>query len=187
MGLLSPLGQFESVRGYHFKEFIMAKRQAKTDAAPVKYLHLNTESYTDVTRDSDPDDRWDADDTSTSWSLRGIMLSDVDGQHALPADFPVEIGDTVYVVYAIYSTGDSFHCADGEYLEVISFHKDRARANRNMAAANGPHASRHEMTIEFENGKKITRHCPWDGYFESLDRVDVESFVVQARDSSKPW
>jgi hypothetical protein len=187
MGLLSSLGQFESVRGFHTKEFIMAKRQAKTDATPVKYLHLNTESYTDVTREADPDDEWGADDTNTSWSLRGIMLSDTDGQHALPADFPVEIGETVYVVYAIYSTGDSFHHADGEYLEVLSFHKDSARAYRNKAAAEGPRKDRHDMTIEFDSGAKVQRYCPWDGYFESLDRVDVESFVVQARDSSKPW
>lgn len=169
----------------------MAKRQAKTDAAPTRYLHLETESWTEVTREADPEDSWGADDTSTSWSIKGISLSDSDSQHALPADFAVEVGDTVYVVYAIYSTGDTFHRADGEYLEVLSFHKNRETAYKNEASLNGRRdrgsaGNDFQMTIEFDNGKKVQRHCPWDGYFESLDSVSVDSFVVQER-TSKHW
>lgn len=157
----------------------MAKRQAKTDAPPAVYLHLDTNSWTDVTREADPDDSWGADDTSTSWTVNGISLSDKDGHQALPADFPVEVGDTVYVVYAVYSTGDSFHRADGEYLEVLSFHKNSAIAYKNKASAEGPRKDRHDMTIEFDSGAKVQRYCPWDGYFESLDSVSVESFIVK--------
>lgn len=158
----------------------MAKRQAKTDAPPV-YLHLDTHSYTDVTREADPDDEWGADDTSTLWTVNGITMSDKDGYKALPADFPVEVGDTVYVVYAVYSTGDTFHRADGEYLEVLSFHKNSMVAYRNKASAEGRRTAEEQytMTIEFDNGKKVQRNCPWDGYFESLDHVNVESFIVK--------
>lgn len=163
----------------------MAKRKQTDAAPPVKYLHLECRGYTEVTREADPDDSWGADDTSTSWSVDGVSLSDKDGQHALPADFPVEVGDTVYVVYAVYSTGDSFHRADGEYLEVLSFHKNSAIAYKNKESADGPRKDRHEMTIEFDNGKKIKRYCPWDGYFESLNYVSVESCTVQAH--SKRW
>jgi hypothetical protein len=165
----------------------MAKRKQTDAAPPVKYLHLECRGYTEVTREADPEDSWGAADTSTSWSTDGVSLSDKDGQHALPADFEVEVGDTVYVVFAVYSTGDTFHRADGEYLEVLSFHKDAQRAYRNKAAAEGPRGKEasFSMTIEFENGKKVSRHCPWDGYFESLDYVSVDSYTVQAH--SKRW
>jgi hypothetical protein len=161
----------------------MAKRK-QTDAAPVKYLHLECRGYTEVTREADPEDSWGADDTSTSWSVDGVSLSDKDGQHALPADFPVEAGDTVYVLYAVYSTGDTFHRADGEYLEVISFHKNGTIAHKNCAHLSsrknrGSAGNDFQMTIEYDSGAKVQRHCPWDGYFESLDYVRVESFIVK--------
>ena len=124
----------------------MAKRKTTTPARTVQYLHLQTSSYTDVTRESDPEDRWSSDDTSTSWTVDSITLSDKDGHHALPADFPVQVGDTVHVVY---STGDSFHQAAGAYLEVISFHKDAEVASRNKAMINArTRGGRYKMMIE---------------------------------------
>lgn len=159
----------------------MGKRKQAVNA-PTVYLHLDTSSYTDVIREADPEDSWDASDTSTSWTANGIHLSEKDGHHALPADFPIVVGDTVFVVYAVYSTGDSFHRGDGAYLEVISFHKNGTLAHKNAAnvKARLGNDDKYAMTIEFDNGKKVTRHCPWDGYFESLDYVQVDSFTVGA-------
>lgn len=138
-----------------------------------KYLHLEWDEYTYVTREADPDDEWDSDDKCTTWSVHGITLSDNDGSKALPADFSVQAGDTVWVVYAVYSTADTFHHHTGAYLEVLSFHKNESKARRNAQAAHNT-----PLKIEFDNEKVLERHCPWDGYFESLDYVDVKSFVV---------
>lgn len=146
------------------------------------YLHLRASGHTEVTREADPDDRWSAADTATSWSVGGITLSDHDGHYALPADFPVEVGDLVYAVYAVYSTGDSFHRAEGEYLEIISFHKNAAIAERNIAALS-VHRGRDsdfKMLVEYDSGAKVERHCSWVGYFESLDYVTCSAFIVQA-------
>jgi hypothetical protein len=157
-----------------------AKRKAPASAAPSKFLHLDTESYTEVTREADPDDRWGADDTSTSWNLNGIRLSDKDGEHALPADFDVKAGDTVYVVYAVYSTGCTFNSSAGAYLEVLSFHKNGTLAHQNVASVQGRKKAdgAYTMTIVYDSGARVSRYCPWDGYFESLDYVRAESFVV---------
>jgi hypothetical protein len=163
----------------------MAKN--KPAPAPTVFLHLDASGYTEVTREADPDDAWGANDTSTTWSADGITLSDRDGHHALPVDFPVEAGDLVYVVYAVYSTGDTFHRADGEYLEVISFHKDMNTAAKNVTALNGRRdrgsaGNDYKMTITYDSGATVERYCPWDGYFESLDYVTCSAFTVSKRD-----
>jgi hypothetical protein len=156
----------------------MSKRKIKAADKPIQYLHLLSASETDVTRESDPEDVWGQDSTSTSWDIEGIALSDKDGSDALPADFDIKIGDTIFVVYLVYSTGDTFHQADGAYLEVLSFHKNEAVARKNLREIEGRKAENFVMTIELDNGNKIERVCSWDGYFESLDYARCESFVV---------
>jgi hypothetical protein len=160
----------------------MAKKNKPTPA-PTVFLHLDADGYTEVTREADPDDQWSASDTATTWHVNGISLSDRDGHQAMPADFPVEVGDTVHAVYAVYSTGDTFHRADGEYLEIISFHKDANVASKNLAGLNarrdhGSAGNDYKMTITYDSGATVERHCPWDGYFESLDYVSMSTFTV---------
>jgi hypothetical protein len=147
-----------------------------------QFLTLDVRGYKEDTSEADPDDQWSVADTSTSWDVRGIKLSDKDGgEHSIRADFPVKSGDYVYVVYAVYSTGDSFHNARGEYFELISMHRNQTVATRNRESVNRARPNdegRHSMTIEFDSGGKVTRYCPWDGYFESLDYVTIEAFMV---------
>lgn len=147
---------------------------------PPKYLRLDVSSRRVVTRERDPDDEWSGEDTSTSWTVEGITLLDKDEYNALPADFPVEVGDTVYVVYAVYSTGDSFsHDENGEF-ETVCFFKTREKAHAAARAVSQRTAGEsYQMTFETESGAKISRYCPWDGYFERLSYVEVESFEVE--------
>lgn len=116
-----------------------------------------------------------------TWNVTGILLSEKDGHHGLPVDFDVQVSDTVH---AVYSTGDSFHREDDAYLEVISFHKDNDVANRNVVQLQnrpdrGSENHSYVMHVAYDSGMLIPRHCPWDGYFESLDYVKYESFVVR--------
>jgi hypothetical protein len=104
-------------------------------------------------------------------------LSEKDGgEHSLQADFEINAGDTVYAVYAVYSTADSFSESEGEYLELISAHKNVEVAQRNLARIND-RASK-KLMIEFDGGGFIERYRPWDGYFESLDYADIYSATV---------
>lgn len=156
-------------------------KAAEQPQAPVQYLHLLAESQTAVTRDRDPGDRWSGEDTSRSWTVTGIALSDKDGCDALPADFPVALGDTVYAVYAVYSTGDSFSRNKGANLEVVAFYKTAEKAHTAAAAISKRKRDREQdfkMSVELGSGGVVKLYCQWDGYFESLDYVRVESFAV---------
>ena len=87
----------------------------------------------------------------------------------------------MYAVFAVYSTGDSFSRNDGEYMELVSFHKNKKLALENQATLEGFNKTVHEggtVTLKFDSGGSVTRSVRWDGYFESLDYVEVKGFVV---------
>jgi hypothetical protein len=143
------------------------------------FLTLDATSYSYCTREADPEDNWDRGNSGTDWTIGGISLGARDSERSLPADFDVQVGDKVFVVYAVYSTGDTFGHDEGAYLEVLSFHKNREIAERNLAAAEGrTRRDRSQLVLEFDSGGKVERYCPWDGYFESLDYARLEEHVV---------
>ena len=158
----------------------------KKESKPIKYLHLNADAFMTLAEEDNFDDSYGRRGTYTEWFLRGISLSDEDGHMALPADFDVAVGDTVYVVAAVYSTGDTFGHDHGQMLEVISVHKNVEIARKNKknleSAVRSGRGRFHDdsfVEIHFDNGKSLKRTVPWDGYFESLDYVTVEELSVE--------
>jgi hypothetical protein len=82
----------------------------------------------------------------------------------------------VFVVYMIYSTGDSFGCADGK-IDILHCTANREAAHdlAKMIISN-PDKSSIEYTDDF--GRKITIGNPGYGYFESIDSVEVDRYMV---------
>ena len=139
------------------------------------YLDLIIDSDRYKTSEEDPEDSWSRGNTTTYWSVEGIRLR-LD-RYSTNVDFPVERGDKVYVVYAVYSRGDSFGYDSDGGLKVISFHKNLEVAKKNRDAAEASTSS--DLVIEFDSGKVVTVYAPWHGHFESLSYVKVEEFMVQ--------
>jgi hypothetical protein len=142
-----------------------------------KYLDLDANSYTHETTVPDPTDKWDRASTSTSWDVNGLILKEKDAYKALPCADDVKQGDEFYVVYAVYSTGDSFGHDEGASLEFISYHKNPDLAFENKKAMESH--SDGQIQIKLDNGETVQRYCPWDGYFECLDYVQVDKFMVR--------
>ncbi len=91
-------------------------------------------------------------------------------------NFEVEVGMKVYVVYGIYSMGDSFGSSEGNG-EVIHVFKDEAlakdavkviEANKNLTSFN----------IKIDNNETRKIHVPWGGYFEVFNHADYGEFIV---------
>lgn len=86
-------------------------------------------------------------------------------------------GDTVYVVIAQYSTGNTFGRSEGELTVLDAFEDaDKAHELKNALLApakktNG--LSEYERTV---NGKKY--YMPWVGYFELLNDLSIHAVVV---------
>lgn len=147
-----------------------------------KYIELLANGYTEVTREGDPNDRWDQDDTNTSWTFTGLKLLDKDTYRALPVDDDVKVGDKFYAVIAVYSTGDTFGHSSGSELELVSLHKSEELAKKNASVIETRDRNtgeRYSVEIELDNGEILKRYCPWDGYFESLDYVEYREFTIE--------
>lgn len=74
----------------------------------------------------------------------------------------IDIGKLAYVVVVKYTTGNTFGCSHG-HLTIPEIHDSRGKAQ--------------EIADQIEN-RKYKGYSPWCGYFEDLESVDVESFIV---------
>lgn len=148
-------------------------------------LKVPVSTYTQNLGGSVDDDEWSRDSYSDSNSLDGYAyITDkvVDSYYDIvPVGAEVKPGDIVYVLWAEYSTGDTFHRHDGKY-ELIAAFVDPELAHKNAQACRG---SRDDdgwsMNIELDDGSTFSYHIPWLGYFESLEGIRVESLTVKAK------
>lgn len=138
----------------------------------MKFVTLEAESYTDQIREPDPEDRWDSGESNTSWNVVGLSLENKDSHQALPVDDSIKIGDVLYAVYVIYSTGDSFGHYGGSDIELISVHKNKELAQKNKIAIE------EDKPVVLDNGETLKLYRSWDCYFNSLDSANMKGFVV---------
>lgn len=136
-------------------------------------------SYTEVTRESDPDDRWDADDTYTSNNIVGIKFSEgYSDLNAIP--FEILPDKDYYLLYVIYSTGDSFSHHEGQ-IDYVELYEDRSLAEASAKMIEDDYKEwrkkENKWNVEILNsrGEMFQFYCPWKGYFERLTSVEVEN------------
>jgi hypothetical protein len=160
-------------------------------------IDVVSKTYTDVTRERVPDERWDADDLAHHTSIYGVRSTEIKDREAVYGDmvtpFEVVDGEDYYLVYVTYSTGDSFHNENG-CVNYIDLFKTRAKAEacakaieehyklsdnatRWNAKKVKPPKGYSEWTLTYlnEEGKEVSTHVSWAGYFERLEYVTVES------------
>ena len=77
-------------------------------------------SHCETTREADPLNEWDGDDIYTSHNIQGFTV--LDSYHDLPVSFSIEDKRKYYLLYVLYSTGDSFHHEEG-CIEYISLYQ----------------------------------------------------------------
>lgn len=126
------------------------------------YLEFDIEVYTWVTSEADPDDKWDRDSTDGDVTVTGCRLVREDGYNVLQASFDVHPGDPVWLVWAQYSTGDSFGRDGGQY-ELCSVFDSKVAAESEV--------KRLQAISDLS--------VPWTGYFEALDFIKAEEFEVK--------
>lgn len=144
-------------------------------------------SYTEVTRERNPEDEWDADDTCTSNNIEGFRIIKPNSRWKsvdLTVDFEPKVDKTYYLVYVIYSTGDSFShhegCVDYIFLyENLEF----AEATKKMIEDAYKKKDKEESySVEIFNDKgelfKISSSS-WVGYFETLTDVVIDYVTLK--------
>lgn len=139
-----------------------------------KFLYLEAASFTCEDDDFVSTHEYSRADTNTSWDFGNVAYITEDrefvkGREQAYLDHPVDDLDLngakiAYVVVAVWSDGDSFHRDNGRHAEIMGVFvdKDDAYDFEKQLKSSEP------LIV---NLRRIRR--PWDGYFESLDYIDV--------------
>lgn len=162
------------------------KKKSKAVESPTVWsIEVLTDSYCDVTREADENDSWSRESTSTHWTVEGLKLAQNDNYGTVAVAFKPVKGEIYHLLYAVYSTGDSFGHDEGRNFEAIGVYKDRKVAEENekrLTSAPKKGANWDDqfkaIVLKTEGLGEHKYSRPWVGYFESLDRLEVESFVL---------
>ncbi len=110
-----------------------------------------------------------------------------DRHPSVTAPFDIKSGETGYAVWAEYSTGDSFGHSTRGSIEQLAIFKDEVAAREFIAKIEDPkneyrdpkYSSLKGSKFETSDGQKfLFTYLPWDGYFESLDSINLDSFRI---------
>ena len=165
-------------------------------------IRVNDIATGGVSRYGNPDDRWDGDDTWVDHAIDSISVVETYGD--LEVGFDINRDQIYYLLYAIYSTGDSFSSREGE-IEYVGLYQDEDVANENLKRIERHHDthekinrrsyhlterqkkeikrlsknfSEHTIMLVTEDEVEYQIHVPWHGYFERLTEVTVKRVLV---------
>lgn len=149
-----------------------------------RYFKVKTDGYIENIGGYDPDDEWSRD--STAGETYPVSLKEVsrNSYFDLVVDAPKDTTE-FYIVYVQYKTGDSFG-RDGGQLECVSLHTDKTIAEQNKDRIQQHHSTdgkkfgasqypNFSVVLLTDSGKEFQVHTPWNGYFEQIDDVCVDS------------
>ena len=130
-----------------------------------------------VTNDGgyDPNEEWTDDSYSSMWTFERVLKTNSTGSRTTTIH-DYKPNEKIYVIYVIYSTGDSFsHDRDGR-CELIGATHDSKLAYRIKEFIEKDYKNEdteHDYELKDIGGVKFHTY-PWKGYFESLSYVRVE-------------
>lgn len=170
-----------------------AHKQTAAPASPVTtdlYVKYTRDQYT--TREAAADDEWDRGNTSSKYTLEYISLANDSAYSTVTYPGEVKVGEKLYLLYAVYSTGDSFGHDEDACIELISVHKnlDVARFNYETIKNNTDESYGVQIELSQDNGQTWKMSPPWNGYFESLSYLKIAGFTVRGEDfagSNDDW
>jgi len=92
----------------------------------------------------------------------------------------IKIGDVVFVLYMIYSSGDSFGSStgNGEILWVFKDAELGEKAKAKFEAENDSCDPKFSIEIETDEGTTFKMSNPAAGYFKNMAAVRLDTFLV---------
>jgi hypothetical protein len=142
----------------------------------VQYESICTHSYREDRAYGDWSEEYDFDVKGVSISSRGRWSGLAYDEDKMHVGFEVEAGTPVHVLWMTYGTGDSFGHGDG-YGEILWVFKDANVANVALETWR-KYGEQYSITIKDDNGREITLSNPGSGYFESINSLQVDTFLL---------
>ena len=124
-------------------------------------LRINDNSYTEVTRPRDPNDRWSGEKTYTSHDIESFRVVDDNDYDDVSVAFDIEEGRDYYLLYTIYSTGDSFSRHDGA-IKFIDLYETKEMAEENRQRIVKHYEDKNDENYSVELQLEDGCNCPKD-------------------------
>lgn len=154
------------------------------------YVDIERDCDTSVTREGDPNDRWDGDDLYHEHTIKGYRIV----TKAQIGDFTLteKPEGPWYLVYVLFSTGDSFHCEEN-CINLVSFVKNKEDAEEIKRGIEEDY--KHYVKTHQHDYKPLKILLPktnrvidiytgtWKGYFERFNLVDIECLTPYEKES----
>jgi len=139
-------------------------------------VRIINDSYTYTTRESNPDNEWDRDDTSQSHNIKGFEVVDSDSNwYDFDVPFKIDPEKEYYLVAVYYDTGNSFG-RDGNRIDMIDLYDNVEYAmetKKRIEENDKSEKSSYSVTILNPLGKEYQISTSWVGYFQSLNDVEI--------------
>lgn len=135
--------------------------------------HICTHSYHSPEEYGAWEESWDFD-------LGGASLSETDwhGPESYTGETPLQPGDTIYAIVALWSDGDSFGNASHNRFDICVINRDPMFAASNLSILEALDDVTPTTKIWLDTGERISYHAAWTGYFESLDSLELREFTL---------
>lgn len=142
----------------------------------VQYQSVCTDSYREEREYGDWSETWDFDVKGVCCSSRGRWSGLAYDEDKFNVGFEAKPGDPVHVLWLTYGTGDSFGHGDG-YGEIVWVFRDADVAKQALKVWQ-EQSEQYSITIYDDNGQAVTLSNPGSGYFESINSLQVDTFLL---------
>ena len=141
--------------------------------------------YTEeITRERDPNDEWDNDDTRRDYSFTGTLLPATGYWDFILTEEPKN-GSLFYLVCVYYDTGDSFHrCAN--VMVMIGLYKAMEDAMTVKSAIEADSTNKDDdcsrninVVLPMSKKKEFINTRTWKGYFDRFSHVEIETLTYK--------
>jgi hypothetical protein len=142
----------------------------------VQYESRCVDSYREEREYGDWSETWDFAVKGVCATSRGRWAGLAYDEDKLNVGFEAEPGDPVHVLWMTFGTGDSFGHSDG-HGEILWVFKNAEVARRALTQWQD-NEEQYSITIKDETGREIELTNPGSGYFESINSLQVTTFVL---------
>lgn len=140
-------------------------------------IEVKDDSYREDTSEADPDDQWSRASTHTDHNIVSFKVHPESHYSDIMVPYEPERGVDYYLLYTVYSTGDSFGHDSGNCVEYIGLYTKEelhiAKENERRIEAHNCGNRETKLQLLMPNTADFRMHIPWHGYFESLDYVNI--------------
>jgi hypothetical protein len=149
------------------------------------YVEIDYDSYTDTTREGDPEAEYDGDDTETSTTVNGVRHVKESGFWDLIVNYPLDRSKNYYLLYVVYSTGDSYNHDEGKVVFIDLYEDvkvaDEAAKILEKTYDITEYNYKFPKHVDIPDSKGGINHLyagPWIGYFSQFTEAVVKKVEV---------